>query len=173
MICKLCGAEYEGHANKKYCSKECGEIVVKEYRKEYYSKKGKAERPCSWCSKVFIPEPGKPQKYCSDTCRNEAIKEQNRIQGLKRKTMHKRVCVSCGVEFEAADPKKMYCTIKCRTAFHNRNKKIKPEPKASIVDLEKTARERGISYGKLQAEKLIDLYARVEVPEWARRTRNE
>lgn len=38
IICKICGREFEGRANRMYCSDTCRFEAHKDYQKEYYQK---------------------------------------------------------------------------------------------------------------------------------------
>ncbi|MCI5698458.1 MAG: hypothetical protein MR269_05465 [Clostridiales bacterium] len=78
-----------------------------------------------------------------------------------------RKCKWCGKEFQAKH-KSLYCSMDCRNAvnrkrsrdYHRRKYKeakaiSQPEPNKMLNEKIAEANRRGISYGQLQAEKLI------------------
>lgn len=175
MKCKECGAEYEGHPNSRYCSDKCREKAINDYqiavRGKYKPSIG--PRPCRWCGKVFEPASGKAQVYCCADCRRESIKQQNQNQVRKPKEKIPVLvkCKHCGKEFMALNKKKVFCSIPCRTKYNNVQKRLEKEA-IHICDIdgkEKEARSHGMSYGHWQARDMVEKYAKVEVPEWARR----
>ena len=82
------------------------------------------------CGREFESNHGR--KYCSESCRNEANKEQwkrgnaRRYAGISGQT-EKRVCALCGAEFDGIGVKK-YCSPDCyHESVHRRNKDYFPE----------------------------------------------
>ena len=89
-----------------------------------------------------------------------------------------RTCMICGKPFESLVASKKYCSEECadeanklrskirwqktKEKDHAKNKRMKRR-KSNIDALEKEAREKGISYGALQAQKTLELVGRVEV----------
>lgn len=71
-VCVICGKEFEGPLNSKYCSKECQKEKAK--RRAYETSKIKHEaktrpRKCKECGRIFTPEYGaKKRMFCSEIC---------------------------------------------------------------------------------------------------------
>ena len=99
LICVICGKEFEGRANAKYCSDECYKIYSHERyinhkqtdaykedlkrKREAYEPKEKVKKTCICCGKEY--ETNKDNsKYCSEQCANvmhytsESKKEERR-----------------------------------------------------------------------------------------------
>lgn len=73
-ICKICGKEYFGKRNSKYCSREC----------YYKSEERPIEKICSICNKKYITYQYllnmKKGQYCSRKCANKAQHKYNEIE---------------------------------------------------------------------------------------------
>lgn len=77
----------------------------------------------------------------------------------------KRKCLHCGIEFITASSNKVYCTPKCReTARYEREHSYRPdiapdkkEKRPSRIDeINRLAKEAGMSYGKYVAMKYLE-----------------
>lgn len=108
-------------------------------------------KECVICGKTFISKYAKT-KGCSEACR-----KRYNIEYVKKKYKEKRTikkCVMCGKEFEAT-PKKIYCSIDCQKSFVKpvavKEKKRKKEF-VSLAEMQRRARELGMSYGKYVVE---------------------
>lgn len=110
VICVVCGREFEGRPNRKYCSDECKKSMQCDEARERAIQKHSSEiEPikCKECGKVFIPEYGvKRRKFCSEKCaqRNEskapsAKMHKGSVSKARRLRVYKRdnyVCQLCG-----------------------------------------------------------------------------
>lgn len=77
----------------------------------------------------------------------------------------KRICAGCGIEFFTNSSKQIYCTPKCREKErHEREQShrpdIAPEPKnkrkSQVAEINRLAREAGMSYGQYTAKIFIE-----------------
>jgi len=67
-ICPICGKEFEGRADKIYCSKKCkGEVQKAQKREKRAAEKQYRKRLCIICGEEFIPTTG-AQLCCSPKC---------------------------------------------------------------------------------------------------------
>jgi len=71
---------------------------------------------CLECGKEFTPTMGL-NKICSEECR------MNRKNRKRRKSKQIRKCIWCEEEFEAADHRKKYCSVKCKRSFQSKFRK--------------------------------------------------
>lgn len=147
-ICPVCGEEFSGRGNKKYCSYKCRQKAIaenrKEQRKEYYKanaekyrkyqrnhkvEKQEQEKICPICGKVFTTHDSR-QKYCSLECREQAERNAaQRFNDAKRIVLEK-ICPICGKVFTTTDSKKIYCGDECirkNAALRERKKSENPE----------------------------------------------
>lgn len=97
--CIVCNGEIVGYGNKKYCSKQCRSVEIKERYKQ--------ELTCAHCGKVF--ENHKISKYCSPDC----VKAAKRLAHAVEKT-----CLSCGEKFFVKNSRDKkynvgYCSRSC------------------------------------------------------------
>ncbi len=81
---------------------------------------------CNYCGETFIPEHHN-QKYCSDKCRLESRKKQNRQNIIRwRKKQNKKTLVKCrwcGKPFirTPKSKRKLFCSEKCRKEMELKN----------------------------------------------------
>jgi len=175
MKCQQCGAEYEGHHNSKYCSDQCKETAYKKYHTEYMRryKPSMGPRHCKWCGKLFESQSGKAQKYCTADCRRESIKQQNRDQVRKpvEKVVEMVACKCCGKMIARTNKRQVYCSATCRNkgSEYERKQENKRPFVSNLTETEEEARRLGMSYGQYKSIEVIEAYARIELPEWARR----
>jgi hypothetical protein len=79
-------------------------------------------RSCAICRSPFIAEHGLLDKYCSETCRQEAHrvaaqKYRRRIKPARKQgEMSARIlfCAACGVQFTSTHSQARYCSGECR-----------------------------------------------------------
>lgn len=62
-------------------------------------------------------------KYCSPSCRKNALKKQQDILNMMRPKVHydPKACLHCGKEFIPREKRQIYCSKEC-SAIHNRKK---------------------------------------------------
>ena len=172
--CKWCGKEFEGNINSRYCSDECRKMAIAEYQKDFRSKNnsGMEPRSCKWCGKVFQPK-SSMAAYCCPECRRESIKKQNheRIPKPREKKTEVITCKCCGAKMTRTNKRQIYCSIKCRNNGNNLERKKENEKVfvSTLKETEEEARRLGMSYGQYKSIEVIEAYARVDLPEWARR----
>ena len=86
MICNYCGKHFNATSHEKYCSDTCRNLAHKQKKHSWYiSNKQKTHTnttTCRYCGKAFIKTHGN-QKYCSKTCSDNMIREQNSTAALK------------------------------------------------------------------------------------------
>jgi YHS domain-containing protein len=106
--CILCG-EINGRRNHTGHCKQCQDklSIIK----------------CIYCGKEFRRE--NVQRYCSDECRKNKIKEQVFIYNKSKKELNAIVCKECGKEFtpEYGNKRRMFCSDKCLYRFRSRESK--------------------------------------------------
>ncbi|MCK8826395.1 HNH endonuclease [Natroniella acetigena] len=109
--CVVCGAQFEGYHNSKYCSGDC-------------KSKRFGEKECPVCGAVFYPK-SKGVKYCSQQCGSEAAAKTMKEKGIYEKKAREQTylgyttCNYCGKEFKIKDARHYkYCSIQCA----NKNK---------------------------------------------------
>lgn len=77
-VCVICGREFLGNGNGKYCSRECRERGIERQRLEAYRKKASEEgetMKCPVCGKEF-KRSIKRRIYCSERCQRESRKKE-------------------------------------------------------------------------------------------------
>lgn len=130
-VCVICGKEFEGRLNCKYCSDECRKEKKKQralMMSQCIHNLNIKPRPCKECGIIFKPQYGsKHRKYCSNKCSNRAMSREEkskRRQQMKRafvervyfKKIYQRdkgICQICGepVEYNRCNKDKMAATI--------------------------------------------------------------
>jgi len=75
QVCAICGKEFEGQGNTKYCSDEC----IKEKNRLRSYQQSVVEKECGWCGKQFVPgyKSGN-YSYCCDEHKRLAKARQRR-----------------------------------------------------------------------------------------------
>jgi len=81
---------------------------------------------CAHCGAGFsyAHSIGRPRKYCSDRCRQNAFSKERWAQAKTARGRHKIDCRGCGNSFEA-DHKRQFCSPGCRTRHSINTKKRK------------------------------------------------
>ena len=103
-ICAVCGKEFLAYsANKKFCSVECKEKYIKNYRDNLPVK------VCPICGKKFKSNNTVTQIYCSGECERLFERLQYRIKNYAEKE-----CIVCGKSFKPAVKTQIYCSKECR-----------------------------------------------------------
>lgn len=114
-------------------------------------------KKCVACGKEFTPNRGK-QIYCSAECRIKRNSNKRKIECTQRKF----ICQYCKKVF-VSKMKKKYCSFECCTKANTKTKtktrrRITAFPSLSIEQINKLAREQGLTYGqymtKIYAEEL-------------------
>ena len=120
----------------------------------------KQQKKCKICGIEFASSNGK--KYCCDDCKNEALRQQWKEAGNRRKRNSQnqqfvKSCPVCGKEFTDVSIK-IYCSAECRSESkearerlyypewysENKNKvieKVKERRKQCILDAKSAKRE--------------------------------
>jgi len=70
---------------------------------------------CEQCEEHFETN-WSSAKFCGDYCRVKHWREQKKSQ----KTVHHSTCPNCWGSFAHKNPKKEFCSPKCKTAYHRR-----------------------------------------------------
>lgn len=110
-VCSVCGKEFEGRTNNKYCSDECKKEKA---RHDYYTKYADTSRvitsrKCKWCGNNFTPiRNADNYTCCSNECskqwakkrdKNNTRRHKNSVSLAKRERIWKRdgyKCMICG-----------------------------------------------------------------------------
>ena len=66
MICKQCGAKFEGTKHNLFCSNKC----KAKWRRD--NGLDDVEKVCEWCGKTYLVNKYAKQKYCSKECQHKA-----------------------------------------------------------------------------------------------------
>jgi hypothetical protein len=90
--CFFCHKDFEGKANKKYCSQDCCKKAKSKRHNEKYSwedKKPFLEKACEYCGNMIGKANKKTQRFCSVKCFSQSRKEifsiPERLENSKRK----------------------------------------------------------------------------------------
>ena len=97
---------------------------------------------CPTCGKEFERQQN-AQKHCSAKCR---IAWNSKKEVKAKYNIKSYICAWCGISFEA-DRKRKYCTDECRF-ITNGHKKRKSKKNVNLSEINKLAREAGLSYGQ-------------------------
>ena len=92
------------------------------------------------------------RRFCSEECSIKFHNEQSNAIRKKQRESERQLtgkCLNCGKEFVKSKPYQLYCNPKCRglTSY----KKRKGGNKQEIIDINKKAKELGMSYGQYVA----------------------
>ena len=162
ITCVRCGAEVvlksPQASNRMYCD-DCQKIVYAELnrkakaaakeRKRTDGLQGNQKR-CARCGVIF--EKRGYRKYCDD-CRSLAKNELTRASYEKRKNKLTGTCHRCGIEFTYiyTGNERALCDD-CKSGSHaEREVKRKKKRGPTLEELERAAKEKGMSYGKYKA----------------------
>lgn len=164
--CVVCGKEFTVKSGGTItCSAECRAIRRKE-------KERKTKRcTCAYCGNEF--ETLHIKKYCSVECRNKAKAEAARTDRPER------ICKVCGKKFKPKTNRGEYCSEQCQKKLYSQRQAkrwavesgitMEYTHKPSHIDnKEKYARAKGLHYADIQKRETIQMFARVELPEWAK-----
>lgn len=150
--CAICGKEFESKSTTKTCSIECRKQLEKQYKRKYLRKHVKPKL-CKACGKEFYPTV-EFRGYCSAKCQASTIK------------VGRETCIICGTPLIGRNASTIYCSKQCSYIAKRRqtcSKYGEPEiaeiRRASLVDdINTQAREKGVSYGVLQARRYIETH---------------
>lgn len=165
--CRNCGKTFMQTGKELMCSEECRqEAKAKSVNRKYVRATDK-EKVCPVCNKTFIGSTRK--KYCSTECNVKA-------QLLRAKVVQKeKPCKVCGKVFMPGTAKAVYCSKQCSVKDYTRRKAIEEGRPVEMVykpshidDRERYARSKGLHYADLQKRETIQMFARVELPEWTK-----
>lgn len=84
--CIVCGKEFKGRTDAKYCSDKCRKENDRRKSNEYLKSKHKNKKHiCKECGKEFIPEYGnKRRTFCSDTCLKEYVHQLSKVRRRRK-----------------------------------------------------------------------------------------
>lgn len=128
---------------------------------------------CRMCGNKFLTDTNK--RYCSDECKKKGHDiihaewlKKNQPATLPPTT---KICKECGKEFIAKGSSvvtQLYCGVKCRkkagyrawlereTEWGRQTKKQnKKKPEVSLEEMNRRAKEAGLSYGQYMARELM------------------
>ena len=148
--CPICGKEFVGRKDKKYCSPACKNAAEIERKREGYKAAQPTERICDTCGKRFTAI-GK-KYYCSEACREQAY----------RKAHPQINCVVCGRPFDRRSTRSVCCSPECQERRHNQlalehmrsiraespRKRSRSDSMREIERLALEAQQRGMTYGQ-------------------------
>lgn len=116
---------------------------------------------CAICGKPF--RKGKIRNYCSDECRNEGNKRNNHRYWEESKQKKEVKCGVCGKTFTPPTTRYKYCSDECRKIAAanqtriSQGRKQKPKKDPLILSrINQEARDKGLTYGQLQAQKYME-----------------
>lgn len=82
----------------------------------------KGEISCAYCGREFMNWSGR-QMFCSTECYNTDYAAKHpgfsTIYRRKKRVIHKFKCSNCNVDYETTNRMKVFCSEKCKVAFHN------------------------------------------------------
>jgi len=64
------------------------------------------------------------RKYCSPKCRIDAA---NEVRRKINQAARVKICLHCGIKFQAKRVDTKFCTGRCRVAYHRQMKRINPK----------------------------------------------
>jgi hypothetical protein len=149
-ICRQCGSEFLGSANRDHCSDECGR-KTRYLRGRIRAREGLChlvfsakwrKKKCVVCGSPFEATQDRA-RYCSVVCRSKC----NRIaRAACRQPRETKNCKECGKAFSPYSHASIHCSKVCRRRYNGRNRRAKkaglfvePVPLAYLM-----ARDKGI-----------------------------
>lgn len=96
------------------------------HRSRYQTQGGvdDAERPCTFCGRVYRPKNRRVSVYCSRDCKDKAHEGARKAARLATKTS--RECLHCGEALAAATrADAVFCSVKCNNAAHCLQRKLR------------------------------------------------
>lgn len=128
-VCALCGKEYEGIGDTRYCPK-----CTAEQRKNVMR-----IRICQDCGREFLGGPrARRCADCAHNARNEASKRCRQNKSKNKKSVGSNgICEICGATFTRNSPRQKYCSPECARIGlleyqRNRKKGDRKEPDNKI-----------------------------------------
>lgn len=108
--CRGCGQNFAPRrSDQAYCSKPCqiatNDRIQMERRKRENRAKREAPVQCETCGNLFVRAKYGPARFCSPDCR------QSRYRKLDTSD---RTCQECGTGMAGCDPRRLFCSQKCR-----------------------------------------------------------
>ena len=114
------------------------------------------ECTCAICGKEFLARSNRA-KYCSVQCSNSLQAEKMRRRYVPAKPST-GICPVCGVEFDKRHRSRIYCSRACQKKnehmdriTYDRVPKPIVDRTQEVLDIDKKAKEAGMSYGKYVA----------------------
>lgn len=116
--CERRGCEVEFFTTSKqqrYCSTGCRERVDSWRKKQAYERERIATRSCAApnCSQKFAPiRDG--HRFCCTACRKRGHRDAMNL--------NTGYCIECGKPHGGADPRRRYCSDRCKMTYHRKSK---------------------------------------------------
>ena len=138
LICKICGKEFKvNHSDvkkgRRFCSKKCSNVY------KTLQPNSKLKFACKICGKEFLTFPSNAKQranlYCSWKCKTEGRSKPFKCQtcgkefrvyksdkrkfcsaqcmGISNKVDRKKICPTCGEEFNYKDNGQKFCSLRC------------------------------------------------------------
>ena len=132
-ICDVCGKQFKvelsdrNRDRRRYCGIECAEKAAYERKKAYakYGRKPMFNVECQYCGKIFLTNMER-KTTCSEECNYERSLLRQRENGRKRREAIRQGWLP--------------------------NPKPKQKKVATVEEVQKKAREAGLSYGQYMAQ---------------------
>lgn len=171
--CVVCGKEFRVKSGGTItCSAECR--AIRQKQKEAEQNAQIKVCVCAFCGKSF--ETVHRPKYCGKVCRDNAKAEAAKADHPEK------ACKVCGKIFKPKQLRAEYCSKQCQKKLYSQRQakryaveagiSLEYEHKPSHIDnKERYARAKGLHYADLQKMETIQMFARVELPEWAKPNR--
>ena len=171
--CVVCGKEFTVKSGGSItCSPECRAIRRKQKEAEQNAQIKVCV--CAFCGRSF--ETVHRSKYCGKECRDKAKLQAALVDHPERH------CKVCGKLFKPKTSRGEYCSKQCQKKLYSQRQakryaveagiSLEYEHKPSHIDnIERYARAKGLHYADLQKRETIQMFARVELPDWAIPTR--
>lgn len=168
--CVVCGKEFQVKSGGTItCSPECRDIRRKQKESEQNAQIKVCV--CAFCGKSF--ETVHRSKYCGKECRDKAKLQAALVDHPERH------CKVCGKLFKPKNARGEYCSKQCQKKLYSQRQakrwatqagiSLEYEHKPSHIDnIEKYARAKGLRYADLQKQETIQMFGRVELPEWVK-----
>lgn len=112
---------------------------------------------CMICKKNFTPANGR-QKTCSLACRKEKQRRLSAEWYRYRHPLQEKTCEYCGKTFTPQRRNQTYCSQACRglnrkpEVQQSKDSKSRGQQSDRIAEINRMAREQGLTYGKLVAK---------------------
>lgn len=121
--CEYCGKTIDlTQPHRRFCSGECQAKAWYEQKELPRIRAERAEREpgiCERCGASFSREQYKDKRFCGETCQQRAY---NATRPKRAKPAVKKICETCGVEFQTIFSKQKFCTDACnQKAYRQRS----------------------------------------------------